>query len=112
VQAIRDKKDCINAIAEGAKVYRVEQIAAEIDRIFSDANVENAVVLSSVHKSKGLEADNVYIIVPDKLPMVWKNQLPWQYEQECNLHYVAITRAKQKLTYVALTEEDIKSATL
>lgn len=112
VQAIKDKKDCINAIAEGAKVYRVEQIATEIERIFSDANVDNAVVLSSVHKSKGLEADNVYIIVPNKLPMVWKNQLPWQYEQECNLHYVAITRAKKALTYVALDEDAIKTAIL
>ena len=112
VQAIRDKQDCINAIAEGAKVYRVDQIALEIEKIFSDANVENAVVLSSVHKSKGLESDHVYIIVPNKLPLVWKGQLPWQYEQELNLHYVAITRAKKTLTYVALDEDDIKAAKL
>lgn len=57
----------------------------------------NGIILSTVHKAKGLEADRVFIIRPDLLPMkVFK---PWQAEQEKNLHYVAITRAKNELIY-------------
>ena len=31
------------------------------------------------------------------MPALWKNQQAWQREQEHNLLYVALTRAKQKL---------------
>jgi ATP-dependent exoDNAse (exonuclease V) beta subunit len=37
------------------------------------------------------------IIKPDDLPMSWRNILPWQQQQEKNLHYVALTRAKNRL---------------
>jgi DNA helicase-2/ATP-dependent DNA helicase PcrA len=53
------------------------------------------IVLSTVHKIKGLEANRVFIIRPDLLPM--KNVKPWQFLQEKNLEYVAYTRAKLEL---------------
>jgi len=34
------------------------------------------------------------------MPAMWKNQQDWQREQEHNLLYVALTRAKQKLFIV------------
>ena len=62
-------------------------------------------MLSTVHKAKGLEADNVYIICPDSLPMKFENQQEWEYAQEMNLKYVAVTRAKKKLVFVDVPEE-------
>ena len=65
--------------------FEVSQISSIIDSIFTDGKV-NAVILSTVHKAKGLEADNVYIL--DLCQM-----------ESVELKYVAITRAKNKLVY-------------
>lgn len=67
----------------------------KIKSIFTDEI--QGIVLSTVHKIKGLEADRVFIIRPDLLPM--NTVKPWQYVQEKNLEYVAITRAKLELIY-------------
>ena len=55
------------------------------------------IVLSTIHKIKGLESNQVFIIRPDLLPM--KTNKSWQYLQEMNVTYVAITRAKTELIY-------------
>ena len=70
-------------------------LKVSIKTIFTDEI--QGIVLSTVHKIKGLEANRVFIIRPDILPM--KNVKGWQYIQEKNLEYVAITRAKLELIY-------------
>jgi superfamily I DNA/RNA helicase len=95
-----------NTIIDYADVIRefalnntsVNTLIASIQSIFSESN--EGTVLSSCHKAKGLEADSVYIIRPDLLPLIHKNQQPWEVEQETNLQYVAYTRSKNKLTFV------------
>lgn len=67
----------------------------KIRTIFTDEI--KGIVLSTIHKIKGLEADRVFIIRPDLLPL--PNQRSWQAIQEQNLEYVAITRAKYDLIY-------------
>jgi DNA helicase-2/ATP-dependent DNA helicase PcrA len=69
-----------------------------IKDIFS--NDKTGTIFSTVHKAKGLEADVVFIIRPDQLPLVRKDQQPWEYQQELNLKYVALTRSKDKLIFV------------
>jgi len=81
----------------------VSKMTEEIERMFSD-NVEG-IVLSTAHKSKGLEADNVFIIRPDLFPSKHAS-LPWQIQQEKNLLYVAVTRAKKTLTIVPKSNWD------
>lgn len=103
--AFKDKIECLEIVAES--VTSIKELINKLDNIFADDN-KNSVALSTVHKSKGLEADNVFIILPNKLPLVWKNQQEWQFEQEMNLKYVAITRAKKKLVFVDLDEEQLK----
>ncbi len=56
--------------------------------------------LSTIHKAKGLESERVYILRPDLLPSKWATT-PEAKQQEANLSYVAITRAKHELTYGA-----------
>jgi len=73
-------------------------IVKMIDRIFSDST--DGTIFSSVHRAKGLEADTVYIIRPDQLPLVRKGQQEWELEQEMNLKYVALTRSKNRLVFV------------
>ena len=105
VVAFQDKIECLQAFAETSK--GIADLKRKIEFVFSDEQQRNAVQLSTIHKAKGLEADNVFIIVPNKLPLVWKDQQAWEYQQEMNLKYVAITRAKKKLYFVNLEEDEL-----
>lgn len=67
----------------------------KIKTIFTDEI--QGIVLSTIHKIKGLEANRVFIVRPDLLPM--QTAKPWQYVQEKNLEYVAYTRAKHELIF-------------
>lgn len=73
----------------------IEDLKVKIKTIFTDEI--KGICLSTVHKIKGLEANRVFIIRPDLLPM--KTVKGWQQIQEKNLEYVAITRAKTELIY-------------
>jgi len=73
----------------------IGDLKMKITTIFTDEI--QGIVLSTVHKIKGLEANRVFIVRPDLLPM--PNVRSWQYIQEKNLEYVAITRAKLELIY-------------
>lgn len=73
----------------------IEDLKNKIRTIFTDEI--KGICLSTVHKAKGLEANRVFIVRPDLLPM--KTVKGWQQIQEINLQYVAITRAKTELIY-------------
>jgi len=73
----------------------IESLKHNIKTIFTDKLT--GIVLSTIHKAKGLEANRVFIIRPDLIP--FPNSKKWQYKQEKNLEYVAITRAKTDLIY-------------
>jgi ATP-dependent DNA helicase UvrD/PcrA len=55
-------------------------------------------IFATIHKSKGLEHEDVYILRPELLGG-FGDLTEEQKQQEDNLHYVAITRAKNTLTY-------------
>jgi superfamily I DNA/RNA helicase len=94
---VTDKADMVRAFAE--RCNSIDDVLNSIERLFSDDI--SGTVFSSVHRAKGLEADVVYILNPEKLPLIRKNQQPWELEQEMNLKYVAMTRAKQKMVFVS-----------
>lgn len=93
--ALADKRDCLLAVADGAKT--VADIVSRIREIFSDSCP--GVLLSSVHRAKGLEANRVWILEPHLMPHPMAKSR-WQRDQEANLAYVAITRAKNDLRIV------------
>lgn len=92
--ALEDKITTILFISRLSK--DINDLKLKIESIFSDEL--EGIVLSTVHKSKGLEADRVFIVRPDLLPMK-KGKKAWEFQQEKNLKYVAITRAKKELIY-------------
>lgn len=59
---------------------------------FSDEINNSLIKLSSVHRAKGLEWDNVY--------MLSDTFHPERSKEEQNIQYVAITRSKENLTFV------------
>ena len=56
--------------------------------------------LSTVHKAKGLEADKCVLLETDLFnTFKVRQKQAWQREQESNILYVAVTRAKRELVY-------------
>lgn len=100
IEAVNDKVNCIHAIVERTTVKTVPDLIRSIEAMFSDdADNQQAITLCSIHKSKGLEADRVWFLDPDLIPLKCAKQ-PWQIEQETNLRYVGITRAKRELRFI------------
>lgn len=90
--SLRDKCECLSVFASMCKT--VPDMKIKILDIFSDKQV--GIVCSSVHKAKGLEADNVSIIKYNLIPFPKCTQ-EWELKQEDNIKYVALTRAKKTL---------------
>jgi superfamily I DNA/RNA helicase len=92
--ALEDKVETLLFLAEMSD--NIIDLKVKINSIFNDENGDG-IILSTVHKAKGSEADKVFIIRPDLMPL--PSFRTWQAIQEQNLIYVAITRAKKELIY-------------
>lgn len=105
---ITAKLDMIRALevlSEGLKTS--EELIEKINQMFSDKKI-SGISLSTIHKAKGLEANNVFIACPSLMPCKSATQ-DWEILQEKNLMYVAYTRAKNKLCFI--DEKDFKNFT-
>ena len=76
-----------------------EYLRARIQSIFTDERGEG-ICLTTVHKAKGLEADNVFILCPSLMPSMLAKK-DWEIEAEHNIMYVAWSRAKKTLNFVS-----------
>lgn len=98
-ESITSKIDMINAIevlSEG--INTVDKLINKIDDVFSDKKLDG-IALSTIHKAKGLEANNVYVACKSLMPSKSAKK-GWEINQEHNLMYVAYTRAKDKLGFI------------
>lgn len=108
--AIEDKVDCIRVIINRVQkkdpkcTTPVDAVCLEIDSIFGD-DVKGCVILSTIHKSKGREWNNVYWLQTGASK---RARMAWEKEQEKNLMYVATTRAKECLYLVPLNQPEQK----
>lgn len=91
-----DTIQTLEAISDGCNC--ADCLIEKIKSLFSDKKGKG-VSLSTIHKAKGLEADNVYICCPSLLPAKSAKEA-WTIKQEANLEYVAFTRAKKKLGFL------------
>lgn len=94
---LNDRIESIEQIAIGIKKSR--DVIKKIKTIFSDDN-GTGICLSTIHKSKGLENDRVFVICEDKMPLRGCVNIPWMRTQEFNLIYVCYTRAKHYLGFI------------
>lgn len=90
---LTDKYETVRLLAREFKL--VAEIHQLLDRL---ATSRSGTMFSTIHKAKGLEADHVYLLRPDLCPSPFATT-PEQRQQELNLLYVAITRAKLSFTY-------------
>ncbi len=116
VQQVTDKMELLFAGKECPRcrrkyseaIDRCPQPACQVENIV-DSSVPVGPLLvtpagvqfSSIHKAKGLEATNVYILRLEGAQMPHPlAKTKWEKEQELHLIYVAITRTINKLTWV------------
>lgn len=90
---VNDQAETIVALSEG--VSSVNELEKRIESLFTDNNIGNSIVCSTVHKSKGLESDRVFVL---------DNTFTMSGPEEDNIMYVCVTRAKKELVYVHESE--------
>lgn len=106
-EALSDKVKCLDVVITRLLIKKAvgkptDILGAEIDAIFGETvkgDPSTYVVLSSRHKSKGLEWSKIFNLV--HTPSKRKLQ-DFEVIAEKNLNYVAITRAKHELVYMHL----------
>jgi superfamily I DNA/RNA helicase len=91
IEGIKDQADMLVSLTDGSA--SVADVETRIDALFTDDGLGDAglITCSSVHKAKGLEANRVFIL---------SDTLRNHNQEERNIQYVAITRAKQTLVMV------------
>jgi superfamily I DNA/RNA helicase len=72
------------------------------------SSTEDSVKIYTIHRAKGLEADRVFILNFNRLPETKIGQNAWEMEQEINLKYVAITRAKKVLYLINESKPELE----
>lgn len=90
ISSVDDLEEYVNEIF----VAKTKEIGIDDDKYIH---------LSTVHRAKGLESNNVFILCPSLLP----NKLAkkdWEIISEKNLVYVAWTRAKKTLNFISEKE--------
>ncbi len=94
-----DKCECLRELCD--EYSSLKEVSEAIKDLFNDTDVNNKVILSSVHRAKGTETDTVFLLH-------WTFR-DWFREgisskhgenEEMNIAYVAVTRAKKNLFLV------------
>lgn len=98
ILAVTDRCDCLSCLMQGCR--SLEDLQQRVEKLFveSDSAPTDAVICSSVHRAKGLEARTVFIAAPEMMPHA-KAERPWEAQQERNIAYVAVTRSKNRLVF-------------
>jgi superfamily I DNA/RNA helicase len=99
IDLVNDKVETLRALSDSC--LTVPDMIKKINSIFFDAeNVRvPSVVLSTVHKAKGLEWDNVYML-SSTFKSRRKNLTAEEQQEEQNIYYVGITRCRKTLNLI------------
>jgi superfamily I DNA/RNA helicase len=108
MQRLEDRYATLQVFIGENSDNRIDSLVNDIETVCSvkgndksdRAAMKGKVVLSTIHKAKGLEADTVFILDSFLLYKMSGSEGSWTHTQEQNLEYVAITRAKNRLVYI------------
>lgn len=87
---------CQALLVVAARCDSVPLIKDKLKQLFASGD---GVTLSTIHKSKGLEWETVFLLDWHLLPSKYA-EADWEIQQERNLQYVATTRAKLNLRFI------------
>lgn len=97
IEALEDRCATIRALADNTS--RVSDVHDRMKEVFTDSPHEG-IDLMTCHKSKGLQAKNVWVLRPDLLPHPRSKDREWMMAEEKRLKYVTITRSEENLFWV------------
>lgn len=111
VDRVRDRANTVRAFIDTNPDNSVDTLIDQVKELFhtkaggneDDHNKSQSrgkVVLSTVHKAKGLEANRVFVLDNHLFFPKWVKPGTWQETQERNLVYVAVTRPKNYLGFI------------
>ncbi|MEL7039241.1 MAG: UvrD-helicase domain-containing protein [Cyanobacteria bacterium J06592_8] len=108
VEYIRDQQTALLTLfSQYKKLSHFEEFCNQVESLFCDDDApDRRIILSTVHRAKGDEAERVFLVGTNFLPFVFKSTQDWQEIQEWNLVYVALTRAKNALFFVPYPRSD------
>jgi len=99
-----DYREIINELVNSGEFSNVEELHKFTVEEFKRPDFKdiepNAIKLSSIHSSKGLEHNHAVLYGTSMLPHPMAT-MDWEKQQESNLEYVGLTRGKQSLTLIA-----------
>lgn len=99
ITSMYDSIITLSILAERCRTKK--ELIRHIERIFKEES--EGICLSTVHKAKGLESDNVYILCHSQMPSKLAKK-EWEKQQERNLQYVAYTRPRMRLGFISENE--------
>lgn len=105
VQEVRDKQEAIQYFFDELHPTSVDGFCDLIEQRFSDKDDGQSVVLATIHKAKGKEYDRVFVLEGGKIGSFRAKRGD---DQEANLMYVAVTRAKKELRFVDIDQDPEK----
>lgn len=93
-----DRYECLINLCDECK--SLEEVSKKITELFNDTDEKNVVICSTVHKAKGLERDDVFLL--RWTFRVWFDQLQWieKPNENGNIVYVAGSRTRKRLFFV------------
>ena len=101
---LQEKVEIISLLVK--RTGSIERARQLITEIFSEGKGSDYITLSTIHKSKGLEADRVFIIgFHELIPSKYALTEFALYGERC-LQFVAVTRAKNELVFIPYKEKE------
>ena len=79
----------------------IKELIEKVKKMFEGSS--NSISLCTIHKSKGLEADTVFVLNESLIPSKFAKSKE-QLAQEQNLKYVARTRAKENMYFIEIKD--------
>lgn len=98
IEAAKDRAECLRALCDG--VTSLKDVKDNINKLFADTDDYGRVLCSTIHRAKGMERDNVFIL---------KSTLFGTDLESDNIRYVAITRSKKSLFFVEKDKKQDKN---
>jgi DNA helicase II / ATP-dependent DNA helicase PcrA len=96
-EIIYEKHECLQVLCLNPNARNLGEAITLADDLFKR---NGAILLMSIHKAKGLEFKDVFILDSWRTPSKWAKEGTEAYEQELNAIYVSITRFKENMSFI------------
>ncbi|NJK63633.1 MAG: ATP-dependent helicase [Synechococcaceae cyanobacterium SM2_3_1] len=109
IESLKDRAAALETCFEvfGSECQGIPEFCQRIEALFDDEIPQSkCIILSTIHRAKGDEAERVFLLQSDSMPTLSLGANDWQKQQEQNLLYVALTRAKHRLFLVPMPRQN------